>query len=1306
MTAKLHSITARVRRVVTMTLATLLIVCALVVGIGRELVKEVERFHQPLERWLSERASLDIRFGKVRGVWTQASPELHFSHVIVRNPAMVEAHPLQIAELGVRLSLSNTLLSGAPRLKLRVSGAEVHVQKDKTGFSLLGKALQSQAQDPQKHQDPMRMLLSKPKLSLYDSRVIVDGVYERRADALVSHLKLFWNGQHAFVDGEAVLRGPDEMKVSIKSDLTVLSRKGGLIQGVSYVSLSQGQLTRWIPPAMQKSLPVALQGARGTSELWLHWFNNALLSSTLRFDLRDTQIIDEQQRPYQLDRLAGTARWQGRYSEFWQLGLRNVTLESGNAKWRPAAVQVNALHEVSTQRWNYDLSVADASFAAGLSPILGLLPADSAWREALGVMQPEGRLQNLFVKARKDNQGWAMVKAQGELRDYSHEPWQKMPGIKNIGVAFLFEQQQLLLDFNEQNVVLNYPALFRSPLELSNLQGSLGLQLDAEQIRLRSSPIVIKTPHGIAHTRMLLSLPRGEASQPGSLALQSTLRNINAQYASLYLPAAIIPEKLLAWLDGALKGGTLTRGDIVFNGTLRKPELDAARTVLLGFEVTDGELQFLPEWQEPIKKLKADVIVENGLVQAHADSGEYYGLTLGKSQVWTQREGEVPHLHVHTQGSGDAANGFRVLRETPLGKTLKEPLSDMALQGPVNVDFALDAPLVANAVLTGTTKVSLDNATLKWPAQRLDADDLKMELTYDLQKGLSSQKLNANLLGGKVTGKLYQQREGKTRLLRLDLKGSTAVNTVRDWLDMPQLALANGLLPYELSLFMRPAGAAQPSQLLVKSSLKGAAIDLPPPFGKTTDSVREFSLRHTLSGATRKHEVAYADIASVAWETQAGRWQRGGIRLGAGKPLFSPRHRWRLTGTLPSFRWEEWAPVTAKLKPAADTDGKGGISWLSAFGESHLALDQLYIGEENYGPVQLALHSDTHYVTVSAGGERVQGRLTLPHTYLDSPSQRSSETPVSLYLQKLVLAGPETDTKPETEESKAPDPLLDLLPPPATLDPRLLPSAHLRIDQLWAGTDDRGSYSMTLHPIAEGVQADSLRIRLKHVDFTGAARWEQRGAETYTYFKGKGVAENAADVLAGWGYAPSIDSKSAILDMDVHWLGAPYQFKLARTQGNLSAHLKNGHFLKVSNNAAGRVWGLLNFETWMSRLQLSFEDLRDNEMTFKEIRGRFELKNNQVHVNKLRIDSSSLKMRMDGLVDMNERQLNMQWYVTVPVTRNLMLPAAMVGGLPGAATAYVIDKVLSSQIDKLTTLTYDVKGTFDQPQATLRIPLQ
>src|SRR5690606_30577226 len=79
----------------------------------------------------------------------------------------------------------------------------------------------------------------------------------------------------------------------------------------------------------------------------------------------------------------------------------------------------------------------------------------------------------------------------------------------------------------------------------------------------------------------------------------------------------------------------------------------------------------------------------------------------------------------------------------------------------------------------------------------------------------------------------------------------------------------------------------------------------------------------------------------------------------------------------------------------------------------------------------------------------------------------------------------------------------------------------------------------------------------------------------------------------------------------------------------------------------------------------------------------------------------SIKLQTAGDINLHASELDLVMRVTVPVTRNLVLPAAAIGGVPAAATVYVIEKMLGDQFDKLTTIKYSVKGHFDDPKVAV-----
>jgi uncharacterized protein YhdP len=63
----------------------------------------------------------------------------------------------------------------------------------------------------------------------------------------------------------------------------------------------------------------------------------------------------------------------------------------------------------------------------------------------------------------------------------------------------------------------------------------------------------------------------------------------------------------------------------------------------------------------------------------------------------------------------------------------------------------------------------------------------------------------------------------------------------------------------------------------------------------------------------------------------------------------------------------------------------------------------------------------------------------------------------------------------------------------------------------------------------------------------------------------------------------------------------------------------------------------------------------------------------------------------------------MSMVVVLPLTQNLPLAALLLGaGVPIGGALFVLDKVLGDPLSKLTSATYSVKGTWDEPEVNLR----
>ena len=107
---------------------------------------------------------------------------------------------------------------------------------------------------------------------------------------------------------------------------------------------------------------------------------------------------------------------------------------------------------------------------------------------------------------------------------------------------------------------------------------------------------------------------------------------------------------------------------------------------------------------------------------------------------------------------------------------------------------------------------------------------------------------------------------------------------------------------------------------------------------------------------------------------------------------------------------------------------------------------------------------------------------------------------------------------------------------------------------------------------------NNLDMGLKGILLQGNGGWEGAPGATNSWFKGRIGGKNLADVLKGWGFAPSVTSEEFHMDVDGRWPGSPAWLATKRFSGTLDASLNKGQFVEVEGGTqALRVFGLLNF---------------------------------------------------------------------------------------------------------------------------------
>jgi uncharacterized protein YhdP len=281
----------------------------------------------------------------------------------------------------------------------------------------------------------------------------------------------------------------------------------------------------------------------------------------------------------------------------------------------------------------------------------------------------------------------------------------------------------------------------------------------------------------------------------------------------------------------------------------------------------------------------------------------------------------------------------------------------------------------------------------------------------------------------------------------------------------------------------------------------------------------------------------------------------------------------------------------------------------------------------------------------------------------------------------------------------------------ASVEPASVPAADVRIDALWRGDQNWGSLAFLLRPQADGLRLEQLQGTLRDIrigardDAAAVLTWQRRSGVDSSRFDGRLAVDNLGRVLEHWQYERVVVTRSGQLDAGIAWSGRPDQFALGLLDGEAALTLQDGRFLKAGASAEGalKVVGIFNFANLLRRLQLDFSDLFRDGISFDHIDGRFSVRRGVIDLTEpLAIRGPSSRFRMQGQLDFNTDQVDMELTATLPLAGNLPWLAALAGGLPAAAGVYLASKLFGDEVDRFSSAVYDVTGPWREPAVRFR----
>lgn len=798
------------------TVSAVLLISVATISLGfRLLIDAVPGYRGDVERFVTASVGHPARIGTMALTWRGLSPTLELHDLALLDgdgAALLEAPKL-------RLGLSLGRLIAGPRVpdRIEAEGLQLVVHADADGhltldgITLKGQGDHALADDLARYTE---LRLRNCSLRLHDVRLgdaaPLDFVLD---DAQLRHGSSGY-ALNAVLSPPAALARRAQLSALITGDLAQLDTLAG---GWSLKVDDIGGWP-WLATVLKADVQLALDDAHLTIDgridagkpgaMQLALQAREVVARTLDAPLARITAVDVEARVEPA-------------ADSWRLSLSKADLSGARGPWSLAGLEA--------------LQAADGSRTLKL-PLLRLddiAPWLTAWRELPTTLarigDADGDLQALSVALGppSDEQPRA-VNVQATLAGVGLISRAEQDGVAGISGELIATRDGGQLHFAGTAITMHLPRAFEQPLPVDVLRGELHWQRSDDGWQL--------------------AVPEFEAALGGAEAKGSVALNLHAdRVPDLKLELALKADQVAAlkpwmpknwsehsreWLDHAVREATLTSGELLIDAPLTPRDADNHPTLHweLRLKVRDGVLAFAPDWPAAVA-MAADLHFHDGGLDIDASEGRISDLTVTRLHAEIA-DFFVPALVLDGAFSGDAANLYRLLRDSPIKSRVSGLLARTEASGPAEATLALRIPLnIPQPPIDASGVLSLHDAELHVRGLPEPLRGLNGALSYG--KSISAERLTARLYDTEVVAQIGAVDAQPVLTAAFELEPGRGEGLSGTFIPV---WLRNGLSGSTTVSLRLPLGGPDNGHLSLATDLQGVTSSLPTPLTKTAGS--------------------------------------------------------------------------------------------------------------------------------------------------------------------------------------------------------------------------------------------------------------------------------------------------------------------------------------------------------------------------------------------------------------------------------------------------------------------------------------
>ncbi|TMO46061.1 TIGR02099 family protein [Pseudoalteromonas sp. S4389] len=941
------------------------------------------------------------------------------------------------------------------------------------------------------------------------------------------------------------------------------------------------------------------------------------------------------------------------WQDNWRLKSTGLTFERDLKQWPTLQfeAQLGDKNQIWLKQFDFGLlaKLAQLSNFEVLAPFLA--------------RQPKGQLSDAYVEF--DNQDHWQLWFQGEQINWLS--LQGIPGGQAIRVEGLLNQSAGRIQLYGENNQLLTNGSFSQDIPYNQLNVELDLHHFDDGWRISSDNIWLDNDEVTLAAEMKLSL----TDEP-RLDLYAEAYAADAKVAGHYFPLPVMSEKLVNYLNGAIKGGEVNKAQVLFSGPFKGfpfKEQQGQFEVLANVE--NAKYKFSPSWPE-VEEANVILHFENERMDIYSKSGKLVNLALDDSvhvSIADLMHADMLKVAINKRAHGSKLKPF--FAATPLAKPLANVFDVVQAQGEATAAIDLLVNLRSGHV-DAVGEVELANLPVYLAQPGITLSHMTGIVKFNNDK-IVLNNAQANWLGMPLTASFNSENVGDNYRAEIAIELALEAD--------PLIEQAHGLLSGYLagqsnvdvgiSLNFLPNDFNYRAD--ITGNLVGVASQLPAPYNKNAEQT--WPLNAVVQGDHISNLIT-ANIDNKLFfnailDNGKKKFNNAHLILGS-QDLGLNREGFAVSIDLPETEIVPWFglidQIIALTKVKSDAP-----SVMPAFNNVTGKFNKLALNNIDFNDFEFRLAPKQSDLELKLNAKELRADALIP--------TGETRRPIQIFTDYLRMNFSPNESEPSSDKNEPED--LSWL--------TNIPAIEFYCEDCKVGQYQLDKVKSSL----VGEQNKLIFSELVIDKGDHVLRAKGQFADGLTQFSGNLESDDIGELFDEFELTTTVKDSDANIKFDLAWQGAPYSFDVPSLAGELDWRLGEGHLAEISDGGA-RVFSLLSLDSLVRKLKLDFRDVFSKGFFYNSMQGTMQLEKGIAYTQDTKLDGVPADLTIKGHTDLNTFEIDYDLAVAPQVTSSIpVIVAWMVNPVSGLA-ALAIDKVIHSA-RVISEINFKVTGSMNDP---------